>query len=92
MFTCPVCRTRSISCLHQFVFSHRTRCLKCSAVVRVKRKPTNYLVPLLLVASAASIAFFGTRIDLMNPTGFAVLVLLGIVQVMNLEYVQDKRR
>jgi NADH:ubiquinone oxidoreductase subunit H len=43
-------------------------------------------VPLILVASAASIAFFRMRIDLATPTGFAVLLSLAIVQLVNVEY------
>jgi hypothetical protein len=90
MYKCPKCGQDSISALGQFTLSRTTTCKECGAVVKVKRKFTNYLVLLYLLTAVLFDRVFAAPGAAFNYWWFLGLIVVAAVQVQSAEYIESK--
>lgn len=93
MYRCPNCQKMTISGMTQFSppFNGMVECPNCHAELRVKRKFSNYLVAIYLIARAMLYFVFGLHIDYNFAIEFPILLILFFFQVRLSTYELIKR-
>jgi len=88
MYRCPHCKKLTISGLTQFYppFDGRVQCSNCHAEVKVKKKFTNFLVPIYILIRAFSGLIFGIRPNLSFFTELTLLLFVCFIQVRFISY------
>jgi len=88
MYTCPHCKKNSITLLdHLSSFGRRLiSCSVCSAKIRIKKQPSNYLFSIFLFSSIVLNRFKNNVIDEHILLFLALAIFLLMLQVKLIEY------
>jgi len=94
MYKCPECGASSIPVLAQLAppWDGYTACSACGATLQIKRKASNYLVVVYMLARACMPYVFSMPGASLALSDLPVIALLGYLQVANVEYEARPRK
>ncbi len=88
MYTCPHCGKPSISTIAQLgrPFDNRTTCPACGAKLKIRMKPSNFILPIYLFCRGMLGLVFGVHFDAGIVGEMAIALMLFSLQVRLIEY------
>lgn len=84
MYRCPHCRNKSIPTSALWAYQARSTCKACGAEVRMRIKPSTFLLPAFLLARAVAGIAFDLRLAF--ATEMVVMVALVMLQFYLFEF------